>query len=246
MKKIVGNYYDVYNFLNIINRRLGKLFKLTRYSPLPEGFVITEQNMTELLLLEQMKDEAVMPFFAGQEKKNIKKMFKNGLKHCQYVIKHHPFEKYCSKEFGMRVLVYFNIRKDLFDIMLKDFKTNEADEVEYYRECFNVNPVLGRCMDVLFEDKVDFDKLFDGLEEKYNLAYGQQLKLINKKETKKQEKVAQEIATNEVLKNSQKTENLQKNTQKTQKDVQKIAKNEKIAEIGEQNTNSKAGNKKEK
>ena len=245
MKKIVNNYYDVYNFLNILNRKLGKLFKLTRYSPLPEGFVITDENMAEVLFLERLKDESVMPPFAGQEKKNIKKMFKKGLKHCEYVIKHHPFEKYCSKEFAARILVYFNIRKDLFDIMLKDFKKDDADEVEFYRECYNLNPLLGRAMDVLFEDKVDFDALFDGLEEKYTLAYQQQLKILNKKQEKKKEKIVEEISEKFAQK-SEKIQKNRKNIEKNAKNMQKIEKNKEIQKIKAEKKKISTGAKKEK
>lgn len=222
MKKIANNYYDVYNFLNIINRRLGKLFKLTRYSPLPDGFVVTEENLTELLTIDQIKDETVMPFFVGQEKKNIKKLFKNGLKNCKYVIKHQPFLKYCSKEFELRIRVYFNIRKDMFDIILKDFNSQDADEVQFYRECYNINPILGRAMDVLYENHVDFDKLFDGLEEKYNLAYQERIKSINKKTQKTIEKAKETTAQIQLQQNKQKSNNLQKE----RKNIEKIAKNE--------------------
>ncbi len=234
MKKIVNNYYDVYNFLNIINRKLGKLFKLTKYSPLPEGFTITEENMTELLLIDQIKDDNVMPFFAGQEKKNIKKLFKNGLKNCKYVIKHQPFKKYCSEEFSTRIRVYFNIRKDMFDIILKDFNAQDADEVQFYRDCYNINPVLGRAMDVLYETHVDFDKLFDGLEEKYTLAYQQKIKSLNKKEQKQIEKVAKQDLQNQVQQNRQKSakdQNNRKNIEKIAKNQQKTEKNREIQKI---------------
>ena len=118
----INNNFDVYNFLNIINRRIGKLYRLTGYNPLPDNFEIDEHKIEDVLILGQMKDETIMPYFINENKKEIKKHFKHSLKNCMHIIKHHQFEKYVSKDFSDKLTDYFNIRKDLTDLILKDIQ----------------------------------------------------------------------------------------------------------------------------
>lgn len=238
-----SNYYENYNFLNIINRRVGKLYKVSGYSPLPAGFVVDESKVQDVLTFGQMKDIYVMPPFINEDAKTMKKHFKIALKNCKHIIKYRPFEDYVSEDFAEKLTVYFNIRKDLTDILLKELKKSEADEVKIYQEIYNLNPVLGSLLDELFENKVNFDELFENLEVDYHIVFADKLKLIDKKKSKKKQKNDLQIESEIVVQNSKIEQKERKIIEKTAKNAQKLEKEQEIEKVKAEKQQAKKENK---
>ncbi len=63
--------FEVLNYLNLTNTRLGKLYKLTGYNPLPEGFVLSKKIIKDRLLLGQLQCDKI-PDFVFESKKELK------------------------------------------------------------------------------------------------------------------------------------------------------------------------------
>ena len=219
-QKVVYNFsmnenIEIFNFLSILNANLGNFYKSTGHNPLPKNFLPKKSDFQELLILGQMKATPT-PSFIYEDKKAIKKFFKNNYKN-SLKLAHHPeyYDKF-SPKFAQKLEVYFGLRAILSKIKLDNFKNLSFDETESYQEIYNIDPVLGEKMTALFEKSVDIDSIFENLEENYHLSYGEKLKLIEKKESKKKKKTLTAVNV--------------KQNQKTRKNVEKIAKNTKKSE----------------
>ena len=235
-KKKLNNNFEVYNYLNVTNRKLGKLYKYTGTNCLPAGFDVNEQTFQERLLLNEMENADAFPPFEIKEKKEIKKHFKNSLKNIQKIKKMQKkgviFENF-SENFKNKVDFYLELRHELTHSILQDFEDQNFDEIDAYRQIFNLDPVFGECLEGLFEAKVDFSSIFEGLEEKYEKSYLAKLKKIEKKNQKKRKKSAQKNLQLETTKNLEKSQGKDlpnaKKIEKTAKNAQK-AQNLKDAE----------------
>lgn len=241
-KKVLNTSFEVYNYLNITNRKLSKLYKYFGYNFFPDNFDITQDTFKERLYLNEMQLNNIFPPFSIEEKKGIKKFVKNSIKNMQKIAKSGYFAENFSPDFAAKVEIYFDMRRELTRILLKDFNNQDVDEVALYQEIYNLNPVFSEFFEDLYLDKVDLPKLFDGLEEKYNKSYLAKLKLIEKKVTKKQEK------TNEIHEELQRQKNAAKtkNAEKDAKIVEKSVKNNKKATKTSEIKQVKAENKKAK
>ncbi len=241
-KKALNTNFEVYNYLNITNRKLSKLYKYSGFNVLPKDFDINQQTFAERLYLNQMKKDNIFPPFSIVEKKEIKKFIKNSLKNMQKVAKNGYFADKFSSDFAMKVELYFDMRFELTRILLKDFNDQDMDEVAMYQEIYNLNPVFAEFFEDLYSANVNLPKLFEGLEEKYNNSYLAKLKTLEKKVTKKQEK------TNELHENLQHQKNAikSKNAEKDAKNVEKTVKNTKKATKTNEIKQVKAENKKAK
>lgn len=234
----MNNYYEIYNYLNIVNRRLGKLYKLSGYNPLPKDFVFDDECVKEVFIFSQMKNETVIPPFIYEGKRAIKKHFKTALKHSKSILKHESYAKFVSKEFAEKLGIYFAMRIEIAEFLLKNFKKQGADEVELYREIYNLNPILGEFMLPLYDDKFSADVLFQDLEKQYNLSYSEKLKLINKKQNKQTQKQAEETNQKNLHK-SKELQKIRKNVEKTAKNNEKIKKNQEIEKVKTENIKRK-------
>ena len=89
------------------------------------------------------------------------------------------------KIFIKKLSVYLELRHELTHALLKDFESQNCDEIDMYRQIFNLDPVFGPYMDCLFEQKPDFEKLLENLEEKYDKSYFEKLQILEKKNQKR-------------------------------------------------------------
>ena len=184
--------YEVYNFLNMINVRLGKVYKLTGYSPLPKNFVMTKDLLKERLYLNQMSLNINFPNFVYENKNEIKKHFKNSIKNIKKMkknIKNYDF----SPQFLEKLEVYFDIRIDVTESLLNEFKNQRFDEKEAFQEIYRLNPILSKLFMELFEEHVDTEALLVNLEDIYEISYLQKLQMIEKKQKNTQRKTSQTL-----------------------------------------------------
>ena len=226
MKKKLNSNVEIYNYLNITNRKLGKMYKYTGTNCLPPDFDVNEKTLKERIVLNEMQNQNIFPPFANEEKKVIKNCIKNSLKNIK------KFKKYAknsailqnfSLEFIKKLSLYLELRHELTHALLKDFESQDCDEIEIYREIFNLDPVFGPLTDSLFDSRPSFELLLTELEEKNQKSYQEKLQEIEKK---KKKKTAQKIAENENLKTVQKTKKTSlsnaKKVEKTAKNTQKL------------------------
>ena len=155
--------YEIYNFLNMINPRLGKVYKLTGFSPLPRNFVMTKELLKERLYLNQMSAKIVFPDFIYENKSEIKKYFKNSVKNMKKIKKNISNFDF-SPEFSEKLNVYFNIRIDITKSILSEFKNQRFDEKDAFQEIYQINPILSKMLDGLFDEHTDLKSLLNNLE----------------------------------------------------------------------------------
>ena len=215
--------YEIYNFLNMINPRLGKVYKLTGFSPLPRNFVMTKELLKERLYLNQMSAKIVFPDFIYENKSEIKKYFKNSVKNMKKIKKNISNFDF-SPEFSEKLNVYFNIRIDITKSILSEFKNQRFDEKDAFQEIYKINPILSKMLDGLFDEHTDLKSLLNNLEDKYEISYLEKLQLIEKKQKVEREKKSQIV--NEQIKENQKnlSINKKKTSTKTKEKVSKIEK----------------------
>lgn len=215
--------YEIYNFLNMINPRLGKVYKLTGFSPLPRNFVMTKELLKERLYLNQMSAKIVFPDFIYENKSEIKKYFKNSVKNMKKIKKNISNFDF-SPEFSEKLNVYFNIRIDITKSILSEFKNQRFDEKDAFQEIYQINPILSKMLDGLFDEHTDLKSLLNNLEDKYEISYLEKLQLIEKKQKVEREKKSQIV--NEQIKENQKnlSINKKKTSTKTKEKVSKIEK----------------------
>ena len=228
-KKKLNNNVEVYNYLNVTNRKLGKLYKYTGTNCLPANFDVNSKTFEERLLLNEMKNEDVFPPFSYDEKKSVKNSIKN-IKKIKKTAKNADFFKNYSQSFKNKFDFYLDLRHELTHAILKDFEDQNFDEVDAYRQIFNLDPVFGGFLDGLFDAKVDISSLLDGLEKKYEKSYIEKLQMIEKQNEKKRKKSAQKNLENEGVKNLKKSQS---------KDLPKAKKMEKTAKSAQKAQNLK-------
>lgn len=233
---------EIYNYLNLINRRFGKMYKYAGINPLPKDFVIDQQKILNILLLNQMKAEDIFPPFINQEKKQIKKHFKFAYKNAKKLQKN--IAKYnFSDEFTTNLSIYLKMYKQLCQATLRDFTKQSLDETAAYRDVYNINPVLGETFINLFDAKLNLEELLNGLEEKYNLSYQQKLKLIEKKNTKKQSKISEQQNLQSLQNVAKNSKNIGKTLDKTAKTSQKLQNKQDAAKTRQKSKQSKTTTK---
>lgn len=217
MKKKLNTNTEIYNYLNIANRKLGELYKKTGFSPLPGNFDVNEERFKELILLQQMQSKTAFPDFIFYDKKIIKKFFKNSNKNCKKLDKIIFVDKNLSPEFVYNFDVYLDMRVALTDIILKEFSDVDFDETRAYQEIYNLNPVFGELLDKLYHDDVDLAETLTNIEQEYQVSYLEHVQALEKKSNNKRKK---ESATQN-QKSAKTLEDFdikqEKNLQKTQK-----------------------------
>ena len=207
---------EIYNYLNLTNRRLGKLYKTTGYNPLPKNFSFTKDVIKDRLYLNQMPSEISFPDFLYEEKRSLKKRFKLSLKRINQILKERKYENKMTPAFAQMFESYMLMRKEVTSMILKDFSKFDFDECDAYTEICSINTIFFDLLEEIFDDEFNFYEVSFDLEYRYGVYYEERLKRINKKN--KQE-ITKKLNENNLL--------IQKNIQKLQKNE---LKNEKITE----------------
>ncbi len=201
--------YEVLNYLNLTSNELGKLYKLTGYNPLPSDFVLTKKAIKERLLLGQLECPKI-PNFVFESKKELKKRFKTSLKNVNNVLKKASIEGF-DVEFVKKMDFYFNVRREVTQIILKKFGKVDFDECDAYLEIYALDPIFSDLLEVLYEENFDLSCITPKLQKEYSALREKRFKTLAKKETKRRktaEKQAQMVREN--VKMAQKTKKSQK------------------------------------
>lgn len=207
---------EIYNYLNLINFKLTKLYKNGLYNPFPVDFEVTEEAFKERLIFSQIKSK--LPEFIFEEKKKIKKYFKNSKKNIKKMLKNLKKSEFLSN-FNQKFEIYLNLRLKLTNCLLRDFRNQDFNESEAVEEVYKLDPIFAEHLFDLFNADCDIDKLTIDLEDKYNLTYKEKTKLIEKKNNQKSKKNTVEL--------NKKVANKTKTAEKTTKTKENVEKKEK-------------------
>lgn len=236
-KPALNTNLEIYNYLNLVDRRLAKLYKHSGFSPLPANFCVDEKVIERALILGEMKRENFEDFEVP-EKKTFKKMLKISLKNCKKLQKIDVFADESNlsnhKVTGAaeNFETYLVIRKEVTHQILKDMRNHDFDETAAYAELFNLNPIFGEILDKIFQ--CDFDETaLENLPQKYNLLYDKNLKsiaqrkkqLAQERQNSKNKKTQQQLQALKDLENLQKLNDIHKQQKLKEKEsLQKTAK----------------------
>lgn len=213
--------YDVLNYLNLTNPRLGKMYKLTGFNPLPENFVLDEDKIKERLHLSLLAQNANIPEFMFEEKKSVKKYFKISLKNIK------KLQKFANtivfdEVFRTKIDFYLKARKEVTESILKEFKSVRFDECSAYEEIYAIDPIFADLLEEIFENDFNTNEILRDLEEKYQISYLKKIKILEEKNKKKQKDIEQISNVFSQEKNTQTIRSKTKNTQKTTKNTQNL------------------------
>lgn len=189
---------EIFNYLNLVNPRLGKLYKITGFNPLPDDFVFDENTIKERLYLGQMAKDISYPNFLFNEKIDLKKMFKLSVKRLNQISKSN-FKKYLSKEFAEKFELYLVLRTKLTEILIREFKKEDFDEIGAYSEICSIDPIFFDLLDGIFESEFNFNEILNNLEDEYKIYYFEKLKKIEEKNNQKNNEKIQKIIINEKI-----------------------------------------------
>lgn len=206
---------EIYNYLNLINFKLAKLYKNGLYNPFPDGFGLTKEKIKERLIFSQM--EIKLPDFIFEEKRNIKKYFKNSRKNIKKLLKNSKKSEF-SAIFNEKFENYLFFRLKLTSALLHDFRNQDFEEEDAVLQIYKIDPIMGELTISLFEKDCDIDKLIENLETNYSLSYQEKTKLIEKKNNQKAKKQSKQLQDLAVL-NSKTTEKVSKKTKSAEKTV---------------------------
>lgn len=228
----MSNDVEIFNYLNLINPKLGKICKANSFNPFPLDFVVTEEKIKRQLLLNQISCEKI-PEFVFEDKRKLKKIYKNSRKNVKKMLKNIKNYEF-SADFLEYLEIYLNLRYFLTKYILKNSKNQNFVEEESFIDLFSLDPILSDLLFELFSDDFDYNSITD-LEKQYNLNYEKKIKLIEKKNNQKSKNYAKKLG----LENLNKT----KNNEKTQKNIKISKNNEKISENNKKSINKSIKNK---
>lgn len=187
--------FGIYNYLNLINRRVAKAFKNTGKNPLPADFKITTEAIKERLYLNQMYSNLSFPAFLFEDNKQIKKRFKASLKQIkqlQAMLSKESVAKTMSPKFLAKFSTYLKMRMLVTKSILKEFKRYFFNECDAYEEICAIDTIFFELLDGTFEPDFDVRLYLDGLEKKYAIYYQERVSRLEEKVTeatkKKREK----------------------------------------------------------
>lgn len=228
----MSTYNEIYNYLNLVDRNLGRLYKKTGFNPLPADFKFDKETIKERLYLNQMASVLSFPDFLYEEKKLLKKRFSGTLKLIRTILKEEKYKNYMSPEFARKFEVYMVMRREVTSLILKSFSKESFDECDAYTEICHLNTIFFDLLEGFFDDGFNFLDILPDLEKNYNLYYGERLKLIEKKNNEKIERNTIENSL-KITKNNVKTNKnnlkLQKIDLKYEKQQEKIKKSKELS-----------------
>ena len=222
---------EIFNYLNLVDKRLGKLYKTSGFNPLPEDFSFSKATIKERLYLNQMPSTISFPDFLYEEKKALKKRFKQTASLIKNILKEGKFKQYMSPAFAKKFELYLVMRREVTSLIIKDFKKEDFDENDAYTEICQIDTIFFDLLEGFFEPGFNFLNILPELEKKYNIYYSERLKLLEQKNNEKIVKNALENSQQMVNNKTKKQENnlkLQKNNLKNEIRREKIQKTKEV------------------
>jgi len=183
--------FAIYNYLNLINRRVAKAFRSTGRSPLPANFKVTKEAIVERLYLNQMQSSITFPEFLFEDNRAVKKRFKASvkqIKQLQAMLKNAQFSGTMSANFLEKFSTYLKLRLFVTNSILKEFKRFYFNECDAYEEICAIDTIFFSLLDGTFEPDFDVRLYVDGLEEKYNIFYQERIERLEQKVSEKTKK----------------------------------------------------------
>ncbi len=183
--------FEIYNYLNLVNRRVAKAFRNTGRCPFIGNFRITDEAIKQRLYLNQMQSKITYPQFLFENNRNVKKRFKASVKQVkqlQAMLKKPEFANTMSDKFRAKFTFYLNIRLFVTKAILKEFKRYYFNECDAYEEIFAIDTIFFSLLDGTFEPDFDVRLYVDGLEEKYNIFYQEHVNRLEEKVSEKTKK----------------------------------------------------------
>ncbi len=216
---------EIYNYLNLTNYKLAKLYKNGLYNPFPDGFELTTEKIKERLFFSQI--QPTLPEYIFEEKKQIKKYFKNSQKNIKNLIKNSKKSEF-SVIFNEKFEIYLFFRQKLTRTLLRDFRKQDFDEGDAVLQILNLDPIMGDLLQNLFQSDCDIESLIENLEERYNLSYADKMKLIEKKNNQKTRRNVKKLQEFELKQTELSKEKIQKKEKVTEKSSSKKKESSKI------------------
>lgn len=189
---------EVYNYLNLINFNLAKLYRSGLYKPFSDNFEVTKEKIKERLILSQIKIK--LPDFVFDEKKKIKEKIKNSQKNIKKLIKNLKNIDF-SRIFAEKIEIYLKFRQKISALLLRNFKHQDFDENDAIEQILKIDPIFSELLCSLFEKDFDADLVFEGLENRYISLYNKKIKLIEKKNNQKSRRQSIVLANESIDKN---------------------------------------------
>lgn len=227
---------EIYNYLNLINYRLAKMYKKGLYNPFSDNFYLTEEMIKERLIFSQFKIK--LPDFIFEEKKKIKKYFKNSQKNTKKMIKNLEKSEF-SDIFNKKLKIYLILRSKLNRTLIRDFRNQDFDENDAILQIYQLDPVMTELLLDLFTENCDIEKLLSNLETSYTISYSEKIKLIEKKNNQASKKLASKTTTKKATKIPEKKKVAAKISEKTPKKIEKVEKTIKTSTTKTKNTKNK-------
>ena len=143
-KKNLNTNWEIYNFLNITNRKLSKQYKYFGRDFLPDDFDVNEKTIKERILLGEMSNTNIVPSFVYEDKKKVKKHFKNSLKNCKKMLQNRFFS-FFTPDFLQKMEIYMDMRMFLTRRILQDFRSQSLMRLPPIKKFSTSIPFLARC-----------------------------------------------------------------------------------------------------
>jgi hypothetical protein len=231
--KFMNTNFEIYNYLNLINRRVGKIYRTSGKNPLPSDFVVDKQAIKDRLIDNQFESTLSFPVFLYEDKKSVKKRFSSSikqLKQLKTILHHKSFNQNLSKKFATRFECYLNIRIFVTKSILKDFKKYYFNECDAYEEICAIDTIFFDLLDGMFEPDIDVRNYLDNLEEKYNIYYQARVKRLEEKVSKEtsEKRAKQNAEINLNVKNLKEDSKKMKSEIKNEKKTEKLNKDREI------------------
>ena len=221
--------FEIYNYLNLINRRVAKAFRSTGRIPLPANFKITTETIKERLYLNQMQSSISYPEFLFENNRNVKKRFKASvkqIKQLQAMLKDPEYAKTMSPAFLEKFSTYLKLRLFVTNCILKEFKHFYFNECDAYEEICAIDTIFFELLDDTFEPDFDVRLHVGNLENKYKVFYQERVSRLEEKVSEKTKKKRAEKAKlqQEAVQLNQKALNeyIQSNTKTEKKEAKEI------------------------
>jgi hypothetical protein len=215
--------FEVLNFLNMNNERLGKLYKKGKLGFFSKATTIPDELFLSRINLDKLSEEIKYPDFLFKTNLKIKKFFKKSLKNNKKLLKIAFLSEFLNKNNNFEIKFFLMARSAILRKLLREYSGSNFKPFKIYEELFSLNPVFEELMFESYENIDNLDKFLIELPTKYKDLYEQKLEVLNKKQEKQAKKAEQERLVLEQTTKLAKTSKM-KETKKTVSKAEKTTK----------------------
>lgn len=216
--------FEVLNFLNMNNERLGKLYKKGKLGFFSKATTIPDELFLSRINLDKLSEEIKYPDFLFKTNLKIKKFFKKSLKNNKKLLKIAFLSEFLNKNNNFEIKFFLMARSAILRKLLREYSGSNFKPFKIYEELFSLNPVFEELMFESYENIDNLDKFLIELPTKYKDLYEQKLEVLNKKQEKQAKKAEQErlvLEQTAKLAKASKTKETKKTVSKAEKTTKK-------------------------